>query len=201
MNKVSFFYAITITLLVPVAHAMEKENPINPNVFTQQGKEYMDYSVDLWVDAAKLSGSTTGLAAIFKNLKETGIKHLINDPVVLTNANIGVDAMLKDPVFQTLRDLQKIATYTYNGAPQLRADISRVVTQAVAMNVLVHVSPKFKTPPTNLINFFVSEGQASISDNIELLKLNEQLDVTADTPHIAALVLIMGYLAQTGTGR
>lgn len=201
MNKVSFFYAITIAFLVPVAHAMEKENPINPNVFTQQGKEYMDYSVELWVEAAKLSGSTTGLAAIFKNLQKAGINHLINDPIVLTNANIGLDAMLKDPVFQTLRDLQKINTYTYDGARQLRADISRVVTQAVAMNVLVQVSPDFKTPSKDLISFFGSEGPSSIADNIELLTLNEQLDVAADTPHVAALVLIMGYLAQTGTGR
>ncbi len=200
MNKVSF-YAIIFTLFVPVAQAMEKENPINPNVFTQQGKEYMDYSMDLWVEAAKQSESTTGLAAIFKNLKTVGVDYLINDPIILTNANIGLDAMLKDPVFQTLRDLQKIATYTYDGAKQLRADVSRVVTQAVAMNVLAHVSPDFKTPSEKLINFFVSEGQASISDNIELLKLNEQLDVVEDTPHIAALVLIMGYLAETGTGR
>jgi hypothetical protein len=200
MNKLSFLYAVTFILLVPTAHAMEKENPINPKVFTQEGKEYMTYAVDLWVESASLGGFTTGLAAIFKDIQAIGIDNLIDDQEVLKYANIGFDAMQKDPVFEALRPLKGINTYTYDGAKQLCADVSRVVTQAVAMNVLVTVCPDFKTPSQDIINFFVSAGQESICENVSLLLLNGDLDVK-NTPYIGALTLIMGYLAQTGVGR
>lgn len=200
MNKLSFFYIVTFALLIPAAHAMEKDNPINPKVFTEEGKQYMSYAVDLWVESANRGGFETGLAAIFKDMKTIGIDNLIDDQEVLKYANIGFDAMLKDPVFGALLPLQGINTYTYDGAKQLCADLLRVVTQAVAMNVLVTVCPDFKTPTQDILNFFVSAGEKSIPDNVEILLLNGDLDVK-NTPYIGALTLIMGYLAQTGAGR
>lgn len=200
MNKVSFLSIMAFTLLIPTAYAMEKDNPINPQVFTQEGKQYMSYAVDLWVKSAELGGFETGLAAIFKDMKTIGIDNLIDDQEVLKYANIGFDAMLKDPVFAALFPLQGINTYPYDGAKQLCSDLSRVVTQAVAMNVLVTVCPDFKTPSQDILNFFVSAGEKSIPDNVEILLLNGGLD-TKNTPYIAALTLIMGYLAQTGAGR
>jgi len=87
MNKVFFLSALTIIFLVPVAQAMEKENPINLNVFTQQDKEYMQARVALWANTARMSGSTTGLGAILNSIDIGGIEHLINDQTALKEAN------------------------------------------------------------------------------------------------------------------
>jgi hypothetical protein len=203
MQNYSFIYAVTLALLVPTAYAMEKENPITPNSFTKEGKEYMEYAVDLWLEAAREGhiDSTAGLAKIFGMMKKLGINYLINDSVVLEKANMGLVEMSIDPVFQTLPVLQMIGDYNYTGAKPLRADVSRVITQAVAMNVLVNACPNFKTPTQNLIGFFASYGQESIPYTIEFLKLNEQLDFADNLPYVAGLTLIMGYLAQTGGGR
>ncbi len=100
MNKYSFFYAITIALLVPLAHAMEKQEPINPNSFDQNGKDYMDYAVGIWVQAAQEGKITTGLANVFNTIKKVGINDLIHDQIALEKANDGLEAMLKDPVFK-----------------------------------------------------------------------------------------------------
>lgn len=201
MKKYSFISVIAIVLLVPTIHSMELRELITPGSFTKEGKEYMDYSVDLWVNAAKEGKVSTGLATIFSIIKTSGINHLIQDPVALEKANMGLDVMLASPVFKTIYDLQKIGDFGYEGAKQLRSDISRVVTQAVAMDVLTSMCPGFKVPSHNLLGFFASFGDASIPDSIKVLKLNDKLDFANNAPYIEALVLIMGYLAQTGTGR
>lgn len=201
MKKYSLIYATTCALLVTTAGAMEQTNPITPDSFTKEGKEYMAYAVDLWVESAEQSNIDTGLASIFLMMKKLGIDYLVNDSVALENANMGFGEMLVDPVFQTLPILQKIGDYNYDGTKQLRADVSRVITQAVASNSLIKYCPDFKLPKTDLIQFFASNGPTSIPWNIEILKLNEELDRDTNLPYVAGLTLIMGYLAQTGEGR
>lgn len=196
MSKYSFFYTIVIALFIPIAHAMEKTEPINPGSFTEAGKAYMVYAVDIWVEAAEKGNITTGLASIFNSIQKKGIDNLIHDSVALEKANKGFYAMVENSVFQTLSNLQKINTFNYGGAKQLQLDVSRVVGQAVAMNVLREFCPDFKVPSKNLIEFFASNGRSGIPYSIDLLKINEQLDISQDASYIRAFTLLMGYLEQ-----
>jgi hypothetical protein len=197
MKNYFYYYALSLALLTPISYTMEQQPPINPGSFTEQGKQYMTYSLEIWVEAADQGEVTTGLAAIFKNMKQAGIDHLINDQEALKNANEGLAAMLNDPVFQTLSNLKKIGTYEYDGAKELRSDVLRVVTQAVATNVLITACSDVKTPAKNLIQYFASYGRDSIPRCIEVLKLNEEIDGKKDAPYFGALTLILGYIAQT----
>jgi hypothetical protein len=201
MKCYSFVSLITVVLFVPVAYAMEQAKPITPDSFTKQGKEYMGYSIELFVQASKESKIVHGLAAIFNRLECDGVERLIHDSIILEKANTGLLKVQNDSVFQALYGLQNIGTFDYDGAKQLRADISRVVTQAVLANILRADCPRFNFPSKDLLAMFASFGPDSVKHNVELLKLNQSLDEASDTPSIAAMLLIATYLAQTGMGR
>lgn len=204
------------TMFVSTAHSMEavedyldnivkpaEDNPIiTPDSFTKEGKEYMGYAVDLWVEAAQQGDVTTGLASIFKDIKKEGIERLINDEIAMYHANIELNEMMAHPAFKILCDLGHIGSLKYEGTKQLQADLARVVTQAVATQVLMNYCSDFKMLPTNLIQVFAETGQESIPNSIKVLKINDDLNVIHDDSYVRALVLVIGYLEQTsGAGR
>jgi hypothetical protein len=196
----SYILAIVIMVFVSTLHGMESAL-INPDIFTQKGKEYMENSVNSWVKAAEQGATTTGLANIFKKIKKEGIDSLIQNKKALKHANEGYVKMVENGVFEALDALKIFDKFNYDGTQELKDDLRLVIMQAVGLHVLKGWCPEFKIPAEEglLVTFaLLSSGSENASSRI--LELNKQLHNTA-APYIGASILIIGYFAQTDAGK
>jgi hypothetical protein len=197
MKKFFFIYAITCALLMSTADAMEQPNLITQDSFTKEGEDYMYALLDGWWMAGYCSNVETGLSGIFRSIQRGGLPQLITDKTALEKANIWLTKLSEDPVFKVLPTLQTSNLLNCDGLKGLSGDIFCIIVRGALTKLLIEDCPDFKMLPGDYLQFL----SGSAPHNIELLRINAQLDMVQYASAVRASVLLAGYLAQTGAGR
>lgn len=206
MKYTHHIYAIVLfaaSNVHPMELAIKSENycqqPINPGVFNENSKEYMQKCINLWVESAKQGNidQNSGLAGVWKNLSQESINNIINDQHSLKQANELLLNLVSSETYKALPGIDAISQLNLTGAYFLAAQMTRVVIQSTILSAVMKKCSQFKDISANdHLNAFALIGEDSIPYNIKFLQCNQTLDTTNFMPIGTGMLLLYTYLQQ-----
>ena len=173
--------------------------PINPGVFNENSKKYMEYCINLWNKSA-VEGKidqNSGLAAVWKNLSKEPIKTIIYDQKGLKQANELFADLITNTTDTALPGIAAIGQLQLTGASLLAEQMARVLIQSTIVSAVKAKCPEFNDiSATDHLNAFALIGEDSIPYNIKFLQSNQTLDSTNFMPIGKGMLLLYAYLQQ-----